>query len=384
MPDDIITARPCDCEECRAAEPDPDDYCRECGEPLDPWSGDCNYCAERDQESEYEGCDDERRYTLDAGIDRPLWRILRNGSRLWSAEVECNGVREYGLDLPSGRRFTPGGVVDVVDDCTCDVEVHLSRMTDGDMQDAELCAAVYESIRYHGGYAGYNAGHHVHVDAGHLVALGVDVATSVVQAAATIGAACDSALYVLAASGYDQHRHDAGNDYGHAGWHLGADAMRNRYALHGSRLGYNLDYGQGNGRGATVEYRLPNATLYAERAHAHVAVAMGLLDLAERAMLTGDRKAQDALRNARERVGADLLGQYLYPIGKGGYTPSYHPAGLTTAKASWDEQTAAEFLAEHVAFSGDSYRALSAACATAPASPEHKRTWETAVTCYAA
>jgi hypothetical protein len=298
----------------------------------------------------------------------PLLHILRNGGRSWSAEVELNGLsyshaaRVLKTAVAGYReRSDQRGSVVSTPDCTVDAEVKLSRMRDGNATHAKTCVNAYHALRGADAVAGYNCGHHVHVDASRLAEMDYYKAQEVVQAAAFVGAACDKTLTALAASGYAHHRMYEDNDYGAPGWAF-SEVLNDRFAIHGSTISHAISYGTPGS--ATVEYRLPNGTLEPIRAHAHIAIAVGLLDLAERAILDLDAEALKLVDRARSSV-ESVIDNY-----------AWQPGG--DEGAGFDEVQGAGILAKALRLHQDSYRALAAACASAPAHPQHKAIWTTA------
>lgn len=330
----------------------------EVAEPDRPTVCDCGECRsmraeEHSSEFEEEDDSDETEYARNAdeamlpgalasALPTPLLRILRQGGRRWSAEVEINAL-DYSQAARVLRAETAGynseedgsnrnGSVFSTPDCTVDAEIKLSRMRDGNARHAQTCVDTYRALRDAGGVVGYNCGHHVHVDAQRLAELGTDAAVEVIGTAAMIGKACDATLTALAATGFDRHRQEMGNEYGEAYWRTDAGVLEDRSALHGSRTGYAINYN--NASTATVEYRLPNGTLEPIRAHAHVAVALGLVDLAEAAILDHDKRAVEAVQAARGQA--------------------------------FGEHEGMGFLMRHLRLHADSYVALGVAAETSP------------------
>lgn len=298
----------------------------------------------------------------------PLRNILRIPGMLWSAEVELVGIgysraaRELGCETDSYGGSDGGhGTILATPDATVDAEVKLSRMLDGSPDCAETCCDAYYTLRDAGGVADLSCGHHVHIDASRLAEAGLDVATEVVAAAAALGASCDRTLTALAASGYSEHREDSGNSYG-GDWHVGAYAMGDRYKLHGSRTSYAINYG--NPHNATVEYRLPNGTLYAERAHAHVGIAAGLVHLASAAILDADPSAVEAVTAAYDRLQ--------------GWQSPYCNAVSTPTPPAFSEADGAAFLSRHLHLHTDTLRALHLAAKDGPATRQHEDVWSIA------
>lgn len=294
------------------------------------------------------------RATLGAEF-RPFASLLRTAGTRWSAEIELVGISigrsARVLECESGYYSETGGSGEILacGDATVDVEVKLSRMRDGNPAHAVRSADAYDRLRNAGGYANTHCGHHVHVDASRF-AESQEVAQRIVRNAVLLGAACDRTLTALAAVGFDAHRESHGNSYG-GDWNAD-DPLGDRSKLHGNRLLYAvLDREPSR---ATVEYRLPNGTAHAERAHAHVAIALGLVDLAHRAET--EREAAAAVQAARD--------------GLGGWQGSFLPYG-----GGWPEGVGAAFLRDQLALSDDSLRALAAAACDAPTSADHRRVW---------
>lgn len=251
---------------------------------------------------------DEHALPWDLGrlLSNPLVRILNRNGRVWSAECEINGMgysraaRILGCDTGGySQKPQQDGYIISTSDCTVDAEIKLGRFRDGSSGLARNAARVYSQLRREGAGAGYNCGHHVHVDATRLVDLGTDAVDAVLSASLTLASACQPTLYALAATGYDQHR---GSSYGGDLKERHDEALRSRTAWHASNARYCAQEG-GIAWGSipTFEYRLPNGTLFAERAHAHVAIALGLLDFGERCY-EGDANARDTLRRATDRL----------------------------------------------------------------------------------
>jgi hypothetical protein len=334
----------CDCDDCRRSRGDDDD--------------DYGYGPGPDATR-------ERPPSIRPSGLRPLANILRTPGTLWSAEIEVVGIgysraaRELGCESGGYGENGGRGQILATSDATVDAEIKLSQMLDGDAGDAAMAAGAYVDLREAGAVADYSCGHHVHVDASAIAQAGQAVAIEVVRAAAALGAVCDRTLTVLASTGYGGHREDSGNTYG-GSWHIGPYILGDRYKLHGARTGYALNYG--NPSYATVEYRLPNGTLYAHRAHAHLAIAMGLVDLAKAAWLDADPNAQEAVRNAMARLDGWTGPDYLR---------SLDPPGFSEADG-------AAFLSRYLRLHADSYSALALAAADAPASAQHKAVWEIA------
>lgn len=327
-----MTASACDCRDCQRARAGYEDT-----------------FEEEDEEPEYSS-EDSQRETEEAPLssaDRnalpaPLLRFLRNGGRRWSAEVEINqlgygqAARLLSAEI-AGYRGDEGsarnGSVFSTPDCTVDAEIKLSRMRDGNERHAQTCRKTYDRLRDAGASVGYNCGHHVHVDAQRIAEMGMDRAFEVVQAAVIVAKACDATLMALAASGFEAHRDTAGNEYGACGWCTSEDVLHGRYSLHASRTSYAINYEEPSA--ATIEYRLPNGTLEPIRAHAHIAVPLGLVDLAERAVLDSDEEAKAAVASAKD----------VY---------------------EFTESAGAVFLVSALRLHSDSYAALAVAADTAP------------------
>lgn len=348
--DEMEDDAPCACPSCQQMRWD-------AGRSLAGDTYDPDDYPDDDEESEYDGLRDEDetfiREADAARLPRPLLHLLRNGGRRWSAEVEINGmsysaaarvlgseVQGYRDDEDSQRN----GSVFSTPDVTVDAEIKLSRMRDGNERHAATCRSTYRALRGAGGSVAYNCGHHVHVDAQRIAECGETVAFQVIRAAAIVGEACDATLVALASSGFSEHRSQMGNEYGDPSWEKGHSLLEGRYAIHGSRLGYAVRIEQPGT--ATIEYRLPNGTLEPIRAHAHVAIALGLVDLAERAILDGDKHAAEILRDADG--------------------------------ASYSQERGAAILAKGLRWHADSYAALAVASKSSPANADHVAVWERA------
>lgn len=276
----------------------------------------------------------------------PVRWILRKGGRVWSAEVECNGLRvddvRSFLHMEAGNYSTrpehPSVIVS--GDSTVDAEIKVSCMRDGSAAHQAMALDAYARLSGAGAFAATNAGHHVHVDGTRVADLGYDESQRVMIAAAKVGFITQEALVRLATSGYQAHRH------GQTEWRIDERVMEQRSNYHGERLA--MAAREQTGSCATAEYRLPNATLEPIRAHAHIAIALGLLDFAERAVLDSDSEAQAMLLTIEDRC---------------------------NHAAVFEEHLAASFLADALHLSSDSHRALAIAAATSPASTKHKRLW---------
>ena len=294
----------------------------------------------------------------------PLLNLLDRPGTKWSAEVEVVGLgvsrSASAIGCPTdsyGGSAEGNGSIIVTPDATVDAEIKLSRMTSGSREDAYACRTAYEELRYAGAIADYSCGHHVHIDACRMAEQGSDVTGAVIAAAAALGASCDATLTALAAAGYREHREGAGNTYG-GDWYVGPYAMNDRYKLHASRANYAISYG--NPSNATVEYRLPNGTLYAERSHAHVALAAGLVDLASAAILDSCPTAAEAVAAAFTRLQ--------------GWVSPYSP-GTDYLPPCYSEADGAAFLSRYLRLHVDSFKALALAAADSPASKQHKDVW---------
>lgn len=280
----------------------------------------------------------------------PLRWMLRKGGRCWSAEVECNGhnmsdvARITGMQTGnySTRPDTP--TILASSDATVDAEIKISCMRDGSAVHQDMALSAYRQLVGIGQFCATNSGHHVHVDATRLADLGYEAAEKVVLNATKLGVVCHEAISRIAATGYPAHRF-AGGAPSTVEWYQDNRAMEHRSHLHGERLAYAARDQQG--RNATVEYRLPNGTLEPIRAHAHIALALGLLDFGERCY-DGDPQALSILTAATDRL--------------------QHAALL-------DEETAATMLLDALHLSSDSAKALAIAVATCPANDKHKRIW---------
>lgn len=323
---------PCDCgncEECGYADDEPDT--QECGQREDPLPS-----AARNTSA----------FT-------PLARLLRRGGRYYSAEVEVNGISPYDAAQAlgceeDGYGSKPSRIATIVatDDCTVDAEIKLGRFRDG-AKHAANALAVYETLRRNGATCAENTGHHVHVDATRITDLGTDAVERVLRASLTLADATELALRPLAASGYARHRDPSGMGYG-GNLKCGVEsALGARTGWHASNAHNLALYGSGI---PTFEYRLPNGTLEPIRAHAHIAVALGLLDFGERC-LDRDHEAREIERQAADRI-----------------AHAQH----------WSEADAANILTRALHLHPDSLNALAIAAATSPARETHRTVWNIA------
>jgi hypothetical protein len=252
-----------------------------------------------------------------------------------------------------GRKPTQDAYICATSDCTVDAEIKVGRIRDGSKVASDYARNTYDILRSRGAECQYNAGHHVHVDATRMVDLGTDAVDTVLRASLTLANACETALLALASSGYPGHR-SWDDDNGYAGsLKDSADlAMRSRTAWHASNAYHAARYGgiEHSGGIPTFEYRLPNGTTEPIRAHAHVAIALGLLDFGER-YLDRDPDARDFVRRAETKI----LN-----------TPGYN------------EADAGAILSRALHLSPDSLKALAIASDTAPASRQHREIWKMA------
>lgn len=351
--------RYCDCRACiQAQEGSVDlDYDHEDETYDEDYCGDCA-CSPCECRTHVFG--DAERCLLPMDRNRmptPLLSILRKGGRYWSAEVEINGLTPESAakvaEIPMegyGAKSKADAYICATSDCTVDAEIKIGRIRDGGKLPAEMARMTYDALRLGGGVCNYNAGHHVHVDATRVCDLGVEAVRTVLRASLTLANACEPALMALAASGYEYHR--AGeNDYAGSLKDPPEHAERGRTAWHASNARSCAHYGVDNGGGIpTFEYRLPNGTTEPIRAHAHIAIALGLLDLGER-FLDRDQDARDFVRKAEGRIASHM-----------GYS----------------EADAAGILARALHLSPDSLTALAIAADTAPASKQHRDIWKIA------
>lgn len=280
----------------------------------------------------------------------PLRYLLKKNGRVWSAEVEVNGITRdmcaERLGMQTGQYSTKPDQPTVMasSDGTVDAEIKISCMRDGSQQHQNMAIAAYLGLADQGAWCAHNAGHHVHVDATRVSDLGVERAKEISVACAKLGWVTSDALARICASGYKGHRY-GGPDKVSQFWNT-STAWSGRGNFHGSPLLNSV--ASGTGRRATLEFRLPNATIEPLRSHAYVALALGVLDWAERAVLDGDSDAQDQLATITDRL----------------------------AHASpWDEETGALFLRDNLQISDESLVALAVAAHTSPASAKHKRAW---------
>ena len=101
----------------------------------------------------------------------PFDSILPKGGRVWSAEVEIDGLTPQeaaaALGVESGqysiRPDTPSVVA--ASDSSVDAEVKVSCMRDGAGHHAEYARRTYATLTEQGAQARSNCGHHVHIDA---------------------------------------------------------------------------------------------------------------------------------------------------------------------------------------------------------------------------
>lgn len=269
--------------------------------------GDCDECGYSEPDNEFPIDETSLSSALRIVPFAPLARILRRGGRYWSAEVEINGLspvgaaRAIGCDQESyGTKLRDAGTIVATDDCTCHAEIKIGRMRDGATMTARALAA-YDSLREHGAGCGYNTGHHVHVDATRVVDLGAEAVDTVLTASLTLASACEPTLKALASTGYATHRDTHGDGYAGSLKDSKNSALSQRTAWHASNAHYVAQYGPEGGAISTFEYRLPNGTTEPIRAHAHIAVALGLLDFGER-VLDREPDALETLRRAQDRI----------------------------------------------------------------------------------
>lgn len=347
----------CRCPTCRdyrhalaAAEEAPEEC--DCGACED-----CGY-AEDEEDTRNGWGDNERPLSRSdrEALAAPLDNLLRIGGRYWSAEVEVNEVtpttaaRILGCDREDySSRSTRDANITACSDCTVDAEIKLSRMRDGASHHAEMARHAYATLRNAGATCAHNAGHHVHVDATRTVDLGVEAVSNVLRASLTLASACEAALLPLCASGYRYHR-SGESDYCGSLKESADYATRNRSAWHASPARSLARNGWEFGGIPTFEFRLPNGTTEAVRAHAYVATALGLLDFGERCQ----QRDPDALEF--KRLATDKL---------------RHTNG-------WSEADSAAILSRALHYSPDSFTALHIAAATSPATTQHVDAWRIA------
>lgn len=288
----------------------------------------------------------------------PLASILRKGGRYWSSEVEINGISPddaaqiAGIPLEGyGRKATEDLYICATSDCTVDAEIKIGRIRDGSSYAADHARNTYNVLRNRGAECAYNAGHHVHVDATRLVDLGPDAVGVALRASLTLANACEDALITLASSGYPGHRGDDGNGYAGSLKDSADIAERSRTSWHASNARAASRYGiELGGAIPTFEYRLPNGTTEPIRAHAHIAIALGLLDFGER-YYDRDPDARTFVRQAEARIS-----------GHNGY----------------GEADSAAILSRALHLSPDSIKALSIASDTGPCSKQQREVWRIA------
>lgn len=316
--------------------------------------GNCEECGYADSESHAYGESESMLTDNQRGtIAQPLLHLLRRGGRYFSAEVEVNGLdpddaaRALGCDT-DGYGAKPSRIATIVatDDCTVDAEIKLGRFRDGATHTANA-RAVYDTLRRHDAFCAANTGHHVHVDATRLVDAGQDAVERVLRASLTLANATETALRPLASSGYDGHRDPSGMGYGGNLKSSVRDALNARTGWHASNAYEHVNYGNGI---PTFEYRLPNGTLEPIRAHAHIAVALGLLDFGERCY-DNDPEARTIERQAADRI--------------------------AHAK-HWSEADSASILSRALHLHPDSLHALALAADTGPANKQHRDAWRIA------
>lgn len=269
--------------------------------------GDCDECGYSEPDNEFPIDETSLSSALRIVPFQPLARILRRGGRYWSTEVEVNSLsphaaaRAIGCDEESySTKLRDAGTIVATDDCTCHAEVKIGRMRDGATMTARALAA-YNSLREHGAGCGYNTGHHVHVDATRIVDLGAEAVDTVLTASLTLASACEPTLKALASTGYATHRDTHGEGYAGSLKDSKNSALSQRTAWHASNAHYVANHGPEGGVISTFEYRLPNGTTEPIRAHAHIAVALGLLDFGER-VLDREPDALETLRRAQDRI----------------------------------------------------------------------------------
>jgi hypothetical protein len=278
-----------------------------------------------------------------AVIAAPLKNLLEKGGRVWSAEVEIDHMRPGRaarvLGVEEGQYSTRPDRPSVVacSDSTVDAEIKISCMRDGARPHALLAQSTYERLYAAQARCRINTGHHVHVDGTRIADLGYETTMEVLKAAATMGLATQEALQAICASGYESHRgYGASNRFHTADSYLATKGP----ALHGQRvLGAARNQDQLVHSGATTEFRMPNGTLEPIRAHAYIALALGLVDFAERAILDAEPQAVAALQTARDRV---------------------------MHAESYPEIMASSFLLSNLRLSEDSFAALAVTAWTAP------------------
>lgn len=303
------------------------------------------------QPSHYEDRPAETELSLDQreSIAYPLHRILLKGGRVWSAEVEVDhlsvGAAARALRVEQGQYSTRPDQTSVIaaSDSSVDAEIKISCLRDGAITHSGLAVQTYETLRQHLALARMNCGHHVHIDGTRAADAGSQPATDAVWAMSQLGRSCRSVLLRLCASGFRQHRAYGATQV----FASGPDGIRSKsVAIHGQRLISSARNQSIRYSGATTEFRVPNGTLEPIRGHAYVALAMGLWDLAERAVLDEEPFAIEALRLAEERIA--------------------HAAEFT-------QEIAAQFLIDHLALSDDSFLALAITAHTSPLTSPIKR-----------
>lgn len=340
--------------------------CTECGSDYS-YGDDAAACCEDDDGSDDDNgerdCGEQEKPLTPAQraiLPMPLLHLLRKGGRVWSAEAEVNGVsphdaaRMIGCNEEGYTTKPDHACIIAASDCTVGAEIKVSCMRDGAKAHANMARHAYETLNTSYAYAGDNCGHHVHTDATRQTDLGTDAVRHALSAALTLARVCRNALTPLAASGFHEHRGG-----GHAG-NLTTpveNALSMRSGLHASNAHTKARYEereQGYNGIPTWEYRYPNGTTEAIRAHAHAGIALGLQDFAERATLDRDPEARAWLRRASDR---------------------------DKHAAPWTQADAAAVLAQALHLHQDTHRALSVAAESSPsADAQHRAVWRIAAT----
>jgi len=289
-----------------------------------------------------------------SSLSNPLLRILAKGGRVWSAEVEIDHLSPRTaaayLGIQAGSYSTRPDRPSVISasDSSVDAEIKISCMRDGAPGHQALAVRTYDDLRSYGALARENTGHHVHIDGTRLADHGRDAVLEALWASTRVATVTQAALRAICSSGFPGHR-------GYGGTSAFAreqnQLLSKGSALHGARCyaAANSNFESLQYAGATMEFRMPNGTLEPIRAHAYVALAMGLLDLGERAVIDGEPAAVAALRLANERL---------------------------DHAAPFDQQLAAEFLRDHLTLSEESFAALAMTSFTSvTAEQSHRDIW---------
>lgn len=335
--------------------------CPDCGAEF-TYGEDAAACCEDDENGP--GCGETERFlpaTERARLTHPLRYILRRSGRIWSTEVEVNdtnpdhAARLLGCNHESYGSKPDSPRIIAASDCTVGAEIKVSCMRDGSKQHAHMATHAYLALRNGGATAGDNCGHHVHVDATRQADASSESVKRCMDAALTLARTCRAALTPIAATGFYGHRGDGG--YAGSLAITTDQAIGYRNGLHASNaygVAASLERDRGHDGIPTWEYRYPNGTTEDIRGHAHVAIALGLVDFGERAALDRDPDAREWLKRCTDRE---------------------------KHAAPWSEADAAAILSRALHLHRDSYTALSVAADNSPsASARHRAVWRIAAT----